>query len=209
MIVLRTPYLLGIALFVVCLSFINTFFYFEQLRLVEATISDETRRTEIFANIDIAVQSLTILSQLFLTSRIARFFGVRSLLTIVPIVMVIACLVLSAFNTFIVVALALVARRWGEYAFVRPGREMLWSRFDPETKYKAKNVIDVPVYRAADYLGAQGKEKGLDKLDIGPDVAAILAAVIAAGWALIGWWLGRRHDRDVPAGTKPEAQATR
>ncbi len=43
----------------------------------------------------------------------------------------------------------------GEYAFVRPAREMLFSRVDNETKYKAKNVIDVPVYRGADALSAQ------------------------------------------------------
>ena len=44
----------------------------------------------------------------------------------------------------------MVLRRWGEYAFIRPGREMLFSKVDKESKYKAKNLIDVAVYRFAD-----------------------------------------------------------
>ena len=32
---------------------------------------------------------------------------------------------------------------------------MLWSPLDKETKYKAKNTVDVPVYRGADALSAQ------------------------------------------------------
>ena len=52
----------------------------------------------------------------------------------------------------------MVLRRWGEYAFIRPGREMLFSRVDKETKYKAKNFIDVAVYRFADAVFAQLKK---------------------------------------------------
>src|SRR5690606_19854701 len=75
----RSPYLWGIALFVVLLSAANTFLYFEQLRIVEEVFPDRTRRTEVFANIDIAVQSLTVITQVFLTGRIAASFGVRTL----------------------------------------------------------------------------------------------------------------------------------
>ncbi len=208
-IVLRSPYLLAIASFVVLLSAVNTFLYFEQLRLVTETFPDTTRRTEVFSNIDIVVQSLTILSQLFLTGRIARLFGVRTLLTIVPLAMVVAFLALAAFNVFVVVAVALVARRWGEYAFVRPGREMLWSGLDRETKYKAKNFVDVPVYRAADYVGAQGKT-ALEWLGASPAIAAVLGAGIAIAWAINGWWLGRRHDREpTAAAARPSDHATR
>lgn len=192
--VAQSPYLIGIALFVTFLSLVNTFLYFEQLRIVEETFTDKTRRTEVFANIDIIVQTLTILSQVFLTGRIASKLGVRVLLTIVPVAMIGGFLLLSAFNVFAVIAAALIARRWGEYAFVRPGREMLFSQLDTETKYKAKNFIDVPVYRASDYVGAQAKT-AIDALGISVSGAAFIGAGIAAVWALIGWTLGRKHDR--------------
>jgi ATP:ADP antiporter, AAA family len=193
--VLKSPYLLGIALFVTLLSAVNTFLYFEQLRIVSETFSDTARRTEVFANIDFVVQSLTIISQLFLTGRIASKLGVRSLLTLLPLVMIGGFMLLAAFNVFGVIAAVLIARRWGEYAFIRPGREMLFSRLDTESKYKAKNFIDVPVYRAADYVGAQAKT-ALDAFgSIGPAGVALVGAALAAAWAVVGWQLGSRHDK--------------
>jgi ATP:ADP antiporter, AAA family len=192
-IVLKSPYLLGIALFVVFLSTANTFLYFEQLRLVEATFADVSDRTQVFAALDWIVQSLTIVCQLALTGRIASRLGLKVLLTIIPVVMVFGFLALAATGTFIVLAIVFVTRRVGEYAFIRPGREILFSQVDNETKYKAKNLIDVPVYRGADALSAQ-VSKGLDAAGFAPAVVAVLGAVLAALWALNGWMLGKRGD---------------
>ncbi len=192
-IVLRSPYLLGIASFVVLLSAVNTFLYFEQLRIVTETFEDTTRRTEVFATIDFVVQSLTIFSQLFLTGRIASKLGVRTLLTFVPFLMVIGFMLLSVFNVFSMIAALLVLRRWGEYAFIRPGREMLWGSLDTESKYKAKSFIDVPVYRAADYVGAQAKT-ALDAVGTSPTSAALIGALLGVLWVGNGWLLGRKHD---------------
>ena len=201
-IVLKSPYLLGIALFVVLLSAANTILYFEQLRIVAENYPDRAARTEVFANIDFIVQSLTLVSQLFLTGRIATKLGVKSLLTLVPLIMVLGLLVLAAANVFVVFAVVFIARRWGEYAFIRPGREMLFSSLSTETKYKAKSFIDVPVYRAADYVGAQAKA-AIDAVTASPTASLLVGAGLAAGWAAVGWWLGRKHD----AGDKADTAA--
>ena len=91
-----------------------------------------------------------------------------------------------------VVVVSIVTRRFGQFAFVRPGREMLWSGLDKETKYKAKNFVDVPVYRAADALFAQ-LDNGIHAVG-GAQAVAIVGAVAAAVWAVNGLWLGRQHD---------------
>jgi len=192
-IVLKSPYLLGIASFIVLLSAANTFLYFEQLRLVAETFPDREDQTKVFANIDIVVQALTIFTQFFLTGRIAKAFGVKALLTALPIVIMFAFIGLAMFNVFAVLVVAMVARRWGEYALVRPGREMLFSPLDKETKYKAKNFIDVPVYRAADYVGGQAKT-ALDAVVSTPAITALVAAGLAGLWAVNGYLLGRKHD---------------
>jgi AAA family ATP:ADP antiporter len=199
--VLKSPYLLGIALFVTLLAAVNTFVYFEQLRIVSETFADTVQRTRVFSRIDYTVQSLTIILQLAFTGRIASKFGVGALLTAVPLIMVLGFGLLAASGTFAVLALVMIARRVGEYAFVRPGREMLFSRVDTETKYKAKNLIDVPVYRGGDALAAQ-IGKALDRAGLTPASVAVLGAAIAAAWAVNGFILGRRHTRDsvpVPA----------
>jgi AAA family ATP:ADP antiporter len=98
-------------------------------------------------------------------------------------------------GTFIVLAIAMVIRRWGEYALIRPGREMLFSKVDKESKYKAKNLLDVAVYRIADAGFAQLK-KFIEGIGINGTAEALFTAGLAALWAVNGWWLGRRHEKE-------------
>lgn len=191
--VLKSPYLLGISLFVILLASVNTFLYFEQLRLVTETFPDVEQRTRVFSRLDYIVQGLAVLSQLFITGRIASRLGVMVLLTLVPLAMVGGFVALAILNNFWVLAVVFVARRAGEYAFIRPGREMLFSRLDTETKYKAKNLIDVPVYRGGDAVSAQVKG-ALEGGGLPAAGVALLGAVLAFAWMLNGWWLGRRAE---------------
>jgi AAA family ATP:ADP antiporter len=191
--VLGSPYLLGIAAYVALLATANTFLYFEQLRLVSTTFADTQTRTSVFARIDWIVQSITILAQLFLTGRIASRLGLVVLLTIIPVAIFFGFLALATWNTFMVLAIVIVLRRSGEYAFVRPGREMLWTPMSKETKYKAKNFVDVPVYRGADAAVAQ-LQRAIEGAGFGVQTLALLGALAAAFWAVNGWWLGRRYD---------------
>ncbi|MEO8018045.1 MAG: MFS transporter [Pseudomonadota bacterium] len=195
LIVLKSPYLLGIALFVVMISTANTILYFEQLRLVKDMFSDPAERTQMFARIDFIVQTLTVISQVLITGRLAQKLGVTALLTILPLMVMGGFLVLASLGTFAVLATVMVMRRWGEYAFIRPGREMLWSRLDTETKYKAKNFVDVPVYRFSDAVVAQLQD-ALKAGGMNPAQGALLGAGVAAAWAVNGWWLGRRYDKE-------------
>lgn len=192
--ILKSPYILGIAMFVVFISAVNTLLYFEQLRLVEVNYPEITDRTRIFARFDWIVQTLTVLSQIFLTGRIAQRFGVIALVTAIPLIMVGGFLALAVTGTLGVLAVVVILRRAMEYAFVRPGREMLWSPLDRETKYKAKSTVDVPVYRGADALSAQ-LNKALEGMGWGPAALAMLGAGVAALWAMLGWWLGRRFEK--------------
>lgn len=192
--VLRSPYLLMLALFVVLLASISTFLYFEQARLVAQTFTDRTRQTQVFGLIDTVVQALAILTQLFFTGRIARRMGVGVLLVAVPLVMVAGFLWLALAPVFAVFAVVMVVRRAGEYALVRPGREMLYTVLPAEQKYRAKNFIDTVVYRGGDALSGWVK-RGLDVLGEHPQLAMLIGAGIALGWAATGGWLGRRQRR--------------
>lgn len=201
--ILRSPYVLGIAGFVMFISIVNTLLYFEQLRLVEMMFPELENRTRIFARFDWIVQSLTVVSQIFLTGRIAARFGVKTLITFVPIVMIFAFGALGISGTFMVLTLVVIGRRAMEYAFVRPGREMLWSPLDKETKYKAKNTVDVPVYRGMDAVSAQ-VNNWVAGAGFGAGVVAWLGVGVSALWAVLGWWLGRRfEDQEKLQGDKP------
>lgn len=190
--VLRSPYLLGIALFVVLLASVSTFLYFEQARIVSETFSDRTRQTQVFGLIDSVVQALAILTQVFITGRLARRLGVGVLLVAVPLVMAAGFLWLAMAPVFAVFVVVMVVRRAGEYALVRPGREMLFTVLPAEDKYKAKNFIDTVVYRGGDALSGWVK-RALDVMGDHPQLAMLIGAAIALGWAVTGGWLGRRQ----------------
>jgi ATP:ADP antiporter, AAA family len=192
--VLRSPYMLGISLFVVMLAAVSTVLYFEQLRLVELTYPAVEDRTRVFARMDWIVQSLTIVSQVFLTGRIATRSGLAVLLSMVPAAMIVGFLILAAWNTFPVLAIIFIARRFGEYAFVRPGREMLWAPLAPESKYKANNIVDVQVYRGADALAAQ-IQAAIGWAGFGPQALAVYGSGLAVVWAINAWFLGKRYER--------------
>ena len=197
--VLASSYLLGIAGFVILLATASTFLYFEQARLVAELFPQRADQVRVFGVIDFVVQAGALVSQLFITGRIARRMGVRVLLACVPLMVCIGFIGLALMPSFAMLAALMIVRRIGEYAFVRPGREMLFAPLDAQTKYKAKNFIDTVVYRGGDAVSGWAKSL-LDALGQGAVLVALVGAGCAALWAALGWYLGRRADR---AGSYP------
>ncbi|WP_439862359.1 NTP/NDP exchange transporter [Pseudomonas sp. MBLB4136] len=187
--VLSSPYLLGIAAFVILLASASTFLYFEQARLVEQTFPEPIEQVRVFALLDFAVQALSLLAQLFVTGRVAQRLGLRALLAGVPLLVCLGFLGLALAPTFAMLASLMIVRRVGEYAFVRPGREMLFAPLDAHSQYKAKSFIDTVVYRGGDALSAWAKAL-LDSLAQGVLLVALVGAALAALWAALGWYLG-------------------
>lgn len=200
--VMQSPYLLGIAGFVVLLATVTTFLYFEQARLVAELFPDRAAQVRVFGIIDVVVQAGALLSQLFITGRLAQKLGVRVLLAIVPLLVGVGFVGLALMPSFAVLAALMIVRRIGEYAFVRPGREMLFAPLDAESKYKAKNVIDTVVYRAGDAVSGWAKT-ALDMFGQGAGLVAVAGAICALLWGYLGWQLGKQADRrtEVRVGT--------
>ena len=188
----RSPYLLGVTAFVMLLASVNTFLYFEQARLVAEYFPDKTAQTQVFGTIDAVVQGLSLLIQAFVTGRLAKKFGVGVLLVAVPVVMAVGFLALALTPFFAVFVVVMVTRRVGEYALIRPGREMLYTVVPPTQKYKAKSFIDTVVYRGGDAVSGWVKS-GIDLLSGSAAVAMVFGAVLAACWGLCGFFLGRRE----------------
>jgi AAA family ATP:ADP antiporter len=100
-----------------------------------------------------------------------------------------------------------VARRVGNYAISRPAREMLFTAVDRETRFKAKPVIDIVIYRGGDMLNAWAFTALTQGLGLGLAAIAGVGAVIAVLWALTGVFLGRQFNAMNPTQEIPEAAA--
>ncbi len=199
------PYLLGIGLFILLYTAIGSFVYFEQKNLLADF--DRATRTQILGGVDFVVNMLTFGIGLFATGRIVKRFGMPLTLALVP-VFICAGLLILAFAPLLIIVLALqVARRAGNYAVTRPAREMLFTAVDRETRFKAKPVIDIAVYRGGDALSSIAFAALTDGVGLGLGAMAAVGAGIAAAWAAVGRYLGKRFDARqpaaVPAATEP------
>ena len=191
---LRSPYLLGIAVFILLYSITSTVLYFQQASIAEAHFTSRAARTAFFANIDFWVNTLTLACQLFLTWRLTAWLGVAVMLAILPAVSVFGFAALSAWPTVAVFVVVQVARRVSNFALARPTREVLFTAVPREDRYKAKNFIDTVVYRGGDQVAAWSYA-GL--LALGLTITGIAAATvpICIAWAGLSVWLGRQQQR--------------
>ena len=190
--VLSSSYLLCIVGYMLLYTITATFLYFQQAEIVEVSFADRAARTVFFARIDLAVNSLTALIQIFFSGRIVRRMGIALSLAALPLVCVLGFSALGIAPTLVAVAVFQILRRTSNYAIARPCREMLYPVLPRDAKYKAKNFIDTFIYRAGDQVGAWSYT-GLGALGLGAAAISLVAVPLAAVWLGIGLWLGWRQ----------------
>jgi AAA family ATP:ADP antiporter len=190
--VVRSPYLLGICLLMLLFTTLATFLYLMQAQIVRDAFGDSTQRTAVFAAIDLAVNGLTLMLQLFLTSRLIKWFGLAVVLALVPLLLAAGFALLGLAPVLLVLLLVQIIRRAGNYAIMRPAREMLYVVLTREEKYKAKNLIDTVVYRSGDALSAW-VYAGMRSLGMSLTGVALVAVPLALLWAWIAFGLGRQQ----------------
>lgn len=192
--VLRSPYLAGIALWVALLSLAGTFLYFQQLGIVAALSDDPNRRTAIFARIDLAVSLLTILVQFLATGRLIRRFGAGPAAALLPLVFAAGFLALALTPVLWVVIAFQALQRAANFAISNPAREVLFTVLGREEKYKAKYVIDNVVFRGGDAVSGW-LYHALRGLGLEPSAISLATVPVAAGWLALALLLGREHER--------------
>ena len=194
--VFRSPYLLGICLMMLLFTTLSTFLYFMQAQIIRDAFDDSAQRTAVFATIDLAVNVLTLLIQLFLTSRLIKWFGLAVMLAIIPVLLSAGFILLSIAPVLVVFLAVQVIRRAGNYALMRPAREMLYVVLSREEKYKAKNFIDTVVYRAGDAISAW-VFAGMRSAGLSLSGIAVIAVPLALVWACVAYYLGRQQEKIV------------
>jgi AAA family ATP:ADP antiporter len=188
---LRSPYLLLLAAFLLLMTWISTIVYFQLQDLIQHAFTSRAARTHAFGLIDLSVNSIAVVVQLFGTGRFIARFGVTAGLLLNPVIMVIAFLAVAFSPVLLVLGGIQIVRRAAEYAVAKPTREMLFTVVDQESKYKAKNVIDTVVYRFGDFSSAWVSSAILPH---GVAGLAIFGAIMSALWFPVAWILGRRYE---------------
>jgi AAA family ATP:ADP antiporter len=187
--VLRSPYLLGIALLMLLFTITSTYLYFMQLDVVAGASEDSRVRTQLLANIDLIVNIITLLTQLFLTGRLLRWLGVGMSLAFLPLLSLIGFGLVGVAPALVVVLVFQILRRAGNFAIQRPSREVLYTVLPRTEKYKAKNFNDTFVYRVGDQVGAWSYTL-MGSLGLGVSSLALTMVPVSLVWLLLALWLG-------------------
>jgi AAA family ATP:ADP antiporter len=188
----RSPYLFGLFLFIMLYTLTSTWAYFQQAELTKAVFVDRAARTAFFAKLDLSVNTLTVILQIFLTGRLMKFLGVTVTLLFMPVLSLFGFAAMGLVPVLTALAVFQVARRASTFAFMRPAREVLFTVLRREDKYKAKSFIDTFGYRCGDQIGAWSYS-GLQALGLGLSAISYIAVPIVAGWCALGIWLGRKQ----------------
>jgi len=186
-------YLLLICAFILFYVTINTFVYFE--------LQDLTRqyslefRAKIWSWIEITTNTLTLITAVLITSRIVIKLGMQAALAMIPGLVALGIVALVASPVLLVLGIFQIGRRVGNYAITRPSREMLFTVLNRETRFKAKPVIDVVVYRGGDVLTAWLFTLLADKLGFGLVGMAVVIGCVAIYWVYVAILLGREYEK--------------
>lgn len=203
--VMRSPYLLGIALLMLFFTIVSTYLYFQQIAIVnEVYGNDSPGRTRLFAMRDLATNAITLIIQLFFTGRILKWLGTGLGLALLPIISFIGFALLAVSPILAVVIIFDTLRRAGNFALQRPARETLYSVVSRTDKYKAKNFNDTFVYRVGDQLGAWSYT-AMAWFGLGLPGLAVTMLPVSALWCLLALWMGKQYQKQCSASTYDEA----
>ena len=188
--VFASPYLLGICVLMLLFTTLSTFLYFQQAQIISENFTDSDARTSVFATIDLATNILTLLFQLLIMGRLVPLIGLAWTLVLIPLLLSAGFLILSFSPIVMVLIVVQVARRAGNYAIMRPAREMLYVVVDRESKYKAKNFIDTAVYRGGDAVSSW-VYTGMKAMGLSVANIALIAVPLSLIWAWVAFRMGK------------------
>jgi len=191
--IVRSPYLGGIALYLMCYSVLSTFLYSQQTILIPQVVGSSQGRMQLFASVDLGINVLAFTLQFFATGWLLTRLGVVMMLGVMPLVSLIGFGVFGLATVLPVLIGFGILRRAGEFSITKPTRETLFTVVPREEKYQAKNVIDTVVHRGADVTGT-GIVSVLHGWGLTLSHMAFAAMPIALLWLATGLWLGRWHE---------------
>lgn len=201
-IILKSRFLLALCGFILLLTSVTTFLYMQQMHVLgelypKGVEGAREARIAVLAQIDLVVNILSFVVQIFFTAKIAQFLGLKWLLSLLGLIICFGFIALIICDNVFGVALLPIAivmsiRRVGEYALMKPAREMLFVPLDSDCKYKVKNFIDTVIYRGGDSIASQ-LESAFIKIGLG--AAMLFGAFLSFLLSLVGLYLSKKYDK--------------
>jgi len=148
---------------------------------------------DFYAGFFAIVNLVGLLTQLFLVSRIVRWFGVNRALMVLPLVATGGYILIALFPVLGVARWAKTAENATDYSLQNTVRNILFLPTTRAEKFKAKQAIDAFFVRAGDVLAALVVLGGTTLLSLSPSGFALVNVFVAFLWVVLAWFIGRRY----------------
>ena len=203
--VLQTRYLLLMGLMLMLLNWVNTTGEYILGSIVKDTVSQTIASGQaaglsegqligdFYSKYFTYVNTLGLLLQLFVVSRVVKYIGVSKAVMILPIISLGAYNVLMFFPMLRAVMAAKVAENSTDYSLNNTVRQMLFLPCTYEERFSGKQAIDSFFVRMGDVLSAALVFVGTAVLTLRPRQFAFVNAVIVIAWLLVAWQVGRQY----------------
>lgn len=211
--VFQSRYLLMIAFLVMILNWVNTTGGYMLDRTVEEAaeaISSDRAAQEAFignftASFFTIMNTTGLLIQLFLVSRVLKYFGIRVAVMILPIIALGGYFLYAIFPILAVVRAAKIAENATDYSLNNTVRHALFLPTTREQKYKGKQVVDSFFHRSGDVLSAALVFVGVTWLSFETRQFAFVNLGLVLVWLLLAIGVGRENSKMTEAGATGSA----
>lgn len=208
--VLQNRYLLLIALLMLFLNWVNTTGEYILGRTVKETASalvaagaaggldEKAFIGRFYADFFTIVNIAGLLLQLFVVSRVLKYFGVRTAIFVLPLIALGGYLVAAFYPVLTMVRWVKTAENATDYSLQNTVRQVLFLPTTREQKYKAKQAIDTFFVRSGDVLSAVLVFVGTTVLALSTQQFAMVNILLVVIWLLLAFLIGREHRKLVP-----------
>jgi ATP:ADP antiporter, AAA family len=141
------------------------------------------------------VNVVGLLLQLFVVSRILKYFGVKVAVLILPLIALTGYTILALAPVLALVRIVKIAENATDYSIQNTVRNVLFLPTSRDEKYKAKQAIDSFFWRAGDVMSAALVFVGVTMLGLGTTGFARVNLVLVAAWLLLAVAIGREYAR--------------
>lgn len=191
--ILLSPKLLSIASFMALYICMSGFIYFQQSVSLPKYLVSTNERIQYFARLDLTVNFLVLMVQLFLTSRIYRWFAPKQVLVAAPLLVGCTFLFLHIGSYFFLISLASIVHRVIHFSLLVPARESAYTEINTDNFYSSKTTIDTLLYRGSDALFGWGLSV-LFAFSLTSLQLMAVGLTISIVWSVSGYYLGKKFN---------------
>jgi AAA family ATP:ADP antiporter len=200
--VLKDRYLMWIGVLVILLNIVNSTGNFLMYNLVGAhadTIADINEKQQYVAlfqgTFDSLVNWVSLIAQLFLTSRLIRYLGVRGSLFVMPLIAFVNYSMIAVAPILAIIRVGKVMENSCDYSIQNTLRQAVFLPTTREAKYKAKAAIDTFGQRTGDVLAAAVVIIGSSVLGLSSTILAGFNVGLTVVWLWVAGQIAKEHKR--------------